>query len=242
MADTGWVLPGTGSLNTSVGTETWETPGGITGIGGAAAVIDWSTGTKSSYYLRASNFGFSIPSGATIDGIEIRYLRSMNSVTDSLETKRIRLVDDSGTVRSTDRAVAGQWPTSPALEAVGGAADLWGESAGFWTPAKINDADFGVVIQAGTVSSGVTPDGEVDYVQIRVHYTESTGTPVSNTASLQWNTTGRASDSLTARWNLIQRISAENTALWHVLALVAAQRELRWHDRAAVRRCSAPRR
>ena len=38
MADTGWVLPGTGSLDTSVGTETWNTPGGITGIGGTAAV------------------------------------------------------------------------------------------------------------------------------------------------------------------------------------------------------------
>ncbi len=183
MVDTGWILPGTGSLDTSIGTETWDTPGSITTIGGTSAVIDWASGTKNSYYLRASNFGFSIPSGATIDGIEVRYLRRENSTTDNLETKRIRLVDDAGTVRTTDRAVAGEWPLSLTLETVGDATDQWGESAGFWTPDKINSSNFGVAIQAGTTGSGTTPDGEVDYVQVRVHYTEATGT-VTKTTSL----------------------------------------------------------
>ena len=61
------------------------------------------------------------------------------------------------------------WALSDALDSFGGAADLWGAS---WTPADINSATFGVQLSA---TSGGAIGASVDYVQITVSYTDSSG-------------------------------------------------------------------
>jgi hypothetical protein len=139
------------------------------------------------------NFGFTstdIPSGATIDGIELVYQRSEGSSTDNVETKALRIVK-GGTISSTNKAIAGEWPTTATNETIGGGAtELWGET---WVDTDIaGNTNFGIAIQAGTIGSGTTPDGFIDYVKMRVHYTASSGRTTSLAATEEEDTLSAA--------------------------------------------------
>ncbi len=64
--------PGTGADDAAIGTRTWSNPGNITSSNNTYATATSSGGGNSTtHYLKATNFGFSIPSGATIDGITV---------------------------------------------------------------------------------------------------------------------------------------------------------------------------
>jgi len=67
-ADEGANSPGTMADDATVGTVAWSNPDRAKSLadGNATAVLS-SLGV--SHYLKATNFGFSIPTGATIDGI-----------------------------------------------------------------------------------------------------------------------------------------------------------------------------
>jgi hypothetical protein len=74
-----------------------------------------------------------------------------------------------GVVGSTNRAIAGAWPTSAlTYQSYGGSSDLWGET---WTPADINASNFGLVL---SVNCADPDDNEdqclVDHFRITVFY------------------------------------------------------------------------
>lgn len=183
MASTGFINPGTVTEDTvtaGAGTDLLDAP--IANIVSTVsdAIVNWSTGVRLSAYYYCDNLGLSVPSGATIDGIEVRINHySEDSATDNLEFIRVSLVDDTATYRTTNKVSGGggEWPTTDTSTTWGGATDTWGESAGFWTATKVNNAAFGAVIQIRTVGggSGTTPDGQLRDLAINVHYTESSG-------------------------------------------------------------------
>jgi hypothetical protein len=118
--------------------------------------------------LRCTNFGFSIPGGATIDGIIVEVERKcdLGAVIDS----GISLVIGGITV-GDDKSSADSWPTSDGTKVYGGSSDLWGDT---WTDSEINDSGFGV--QVGAIDQFAAGDiASVDHVKITVHYTESGG-------------------------------------------------------------------
>jgi hypothetical protein len=113
--------------------------------------------------LNLTNFGFSVPSNNTILGILVEFTGAWQSTnqdtTKSFPTiKSVFLIDDTGTVGSTMPISANsvQWPYLAPFTAGGELADvllgsssyLWGELAGFWTPAKINNSNFGVSVRS----------------------------------------------------------------------------------------------
>jgi hypothetical protein len=62
----------------------------------------------------------------------------------------VKIVKADGTIGSTNKADTGtNWPSSDTYKSYGASNDLWGES---WTPADINDADFGAVLSVTYVS------------------------------------------------------------------------------------------
>lgn len=156
------------------GNVAWSNPGNITSSDNSYATATFSGGTDTGFdYLRATNFGFSIDSGATIDGIEAIFERkdAGGSVTDS----NIYIINGDGSagVGSTNRSAGAQWPTSDTEATFGSSSDSWGET---WTPAKINSSNFGVQIRCSTVSGfGITEVASVDHVKITVYYTEGSG-------------------------------------------------------------------
>lgn len=138
------------------------------------AVMPYSSGgpLTESYQLKATNFGFAIPSGATIDGIVVEIEKKCSNAAYSSKDKTVSLVK-GGSVSGSNKASASVWPTSDTYSTYGGATDLWGLT---WTDANINSSDFGVVLSVqcnATGKSSVTH--YVDHIRITVYYTEGGG-------------------------------------------------------------------
>lgn len=164
MATEGPNSPGTVVSDNSYGNNTWSNPGNAAASDDTRA--DAATFMDSTEYLKATNFGFSIPSGATVDGIEVFIeRRDINNPGGSMDD-RVRIVK-GGTVGSTDKADgATEWPTTDGTATYGSSSDKWGET---WTRTDINATDFGMVL--ASTDGGGSGAPEVDHISITVHYT-----------------------------------------------------------------------
>jgi len=120
-----------------------------------------------SYYLRASNFGFSIPTGATINGIKVEIEQALDTGANAIESA-VRIVKADGSIGTTNKSTGATVPSSDTYVTYGGASDLWGET---WTSTDINDTDFGVVFSV----SGTAGNTLVDHVRITVYYSTTQG-------------------------------------------------------------------
>jgi len=201
LADTaGPSNAGTGADDPAVGTIAWTNPTNIqvAGTPYAIATAVPSQGGKT-HYLKGTNYGFAIPSGATIDGITVTIRRqSSGALSPFIRDSEVKLVK-GGTVQTTNKAVTGtDWALAPAwgTATYGGAADLWGTT---WTAADINAANFGVVLAAANPNptAGRPRDATVDYMQITITYTPAVTIPTTLTVSTASGTYGGTA-SLTA--------------------------------------------
>ncbi|MBK9338507.1 MAG: PKD domain-containing protein [Lewinellaceae bacterium] len=162
---------GTGTNVTGVGTVAWTNPGNIVSDNGSSATASRGTdGTVTTNYLQGTNLGFTIPSGATINGIQVSMNRfaSVSSGSDNVQDNIVRLIK-AGTVTGDNKAVAGNWATATGtVVSYGGASDLWGTT---WTPAQINASNFGAALSANITRDNGIVTGSVDYISITVYYT-----------------------------------------------------------------------
>ncbi len=173
----------TGADLTGVGTVTWATPDNLDSNNNVYATADVAGGgTTITHYLRASNFGFAIPAGSTIDGVTVEIGRfSSGGSSPFIRDYQVKLVNGSATIVGNNKAVtATDWPTTEANATYGGAADNW--SAGL-TAADINDTDFGVVLAVINANTNTNRNrvASVDYIRVTVNYTPDTTKPVVNT-------------------------------------------------------------
>ncbi|MFA6190681.1 MAG: hypothetical protein WC711_04215 [Candidatus Staskawiczbacteria bacterium] len=154
--------PNTIADDAAVGTITWENLNNALLEDGNSAT-NLHAGGSQSHYLKATNFGFAIPAGATINGILISIKREGNTEKDV----DVKIVKSDGTIGATDKADTSIfWPSVLIWKDYGGSNDLWGET---WTTGNINDSDFGVVI---TETSG--PEGgtaKIDNIKTTIYYT-----------------------------------------------------------------------
>ena len=165
------------SAGMGMGTD-WSNAGNITASDNSYATQDHQVGMAMSVgKLKATNFGFSIDSGATIDGIIVTIERKSNNA-NNIEDVDINILngDGSGGVGSTDKSTGAAWPTTEAEATFGGASEKWGET---WTPAKINSSNFGVQIECDGQNGGMftTNTASVDHIEITVHYTLASSDP-----------------------------------------------------------------
>jgi hypothetical protein len=170
MASAGPNSPGTAANNTAVGTVAWGSPDNIKASDNVRALVANEFSAITSNYIQASNFGFSIPTGATIDGILVEIEIRDNAGTGQVYDSAVKIVKADGSVGSTNKASGTAWPDLDTYRSYGSSSDLWGES---WSAENINDSDFGVVMS-------VTIDGffgaaGVDHIRITVTYTEGGG-------------------------------------------------------------------
>jgi hypothetical protein len=149
---------GTGGDDSSIGTGVWSNTGNITADDGSSSTVNVFASTPSQY-LTATNFGFTIPAGATIEGIAIQVKKGGAGATDNA----VRLIK-AGSVQSFDESSGTAWSSSPTYASYGGAADLWG---GTWTPGDINASNFGFAISGQATS---TVGLSVDAITATVYY------------------------------------------------------------------------
>ena len=142
--------PGSGTNNTTFGSEPWVDPNEITTPGSAYATVNLYHLHLISNYLQGTQYGFNIPEGAAIAGIEVVINRSASAHNPSISDNSVRLVK-AGTPAGDDKAVDTPWPTTLETATYGGPLDLWGTT---WTAEQINSTDFGVVLSANRDNNG----------------------------------------------------------------------------------------
>lgn len=178
MASEGPLICGLGEQDDSYGTLGWASPEAI-----EVDDANYAEGTAFSggdtWYLKATEFGFAIPDGATIVGIEATMKVGSSTGGDTCNESVIKIVKSDGTVGSENKSTSAALPADPATAVwdYGGATDLWSES---WSASDINDVDFGVV--ASYSSSLGFP--WVFYMKMTVYYTEGGSSDIKSANDL----------------------------------------------------------
>ena len=157
----------------------WTNPNNIKLNDGNFATVTCATATNSSDLLQGTAFGFSVPSTATIRGIEvdIKGKQTHTGLGDGFPNSAVQLLKAGTLVGNTN------YNTFPraganAFIAFGSSSDLWGST---WVPADINDTNFGASFQA--FFSKASTAWSIDYMQITVTYTDLTGgAPTTSTS------------------------------------------------------------
>lgn len=170
---------GTTADDSSVGTVAWSS---ATSLPATATV----TGAATSHYLKATNFGFAVPSTATIVGILATITRSATGGPGSHYPRdnSVKLVK-GGVIGGTDNAATGTWGSLSTAVAYGGASDLWGQT---WTPVNVNASTFGAAISA--VGDSATNAATISAVAITVYYVPQGSALVAGAASSRLDVIG----------------------------------------------------
>ena len=145
--------------------DAWVDPTNIYSNNAAYASVTAATYDTNDYteVLKATTFGLSVPTTATITGIlvEVKKYCGAGAAKDGV----IQLTKDGAARVGASAATATAWPAAAAILSYGGVADLWGTT---WTPAEVNAATFGVHVAAQATADDT--DVYVDFVRITVYY------------------------------------------------------------------------
>lgn len=159
----------TGSSITGIGNTAWTNTGNVISDNNAYTSASLAGSSAVSNYLRSSNYSFSIPVTATINGIQVTIGRYSDNGNTRIRDNEVRLVK-AGTVTGDNNANAGvNWPTSKAGITYGGVSDLWATA---WSASDINNSNFGVALSVlNATGVGATYNALVDYIEVTVTYT-----------------------------------------------------------------------
>src|SRR5690606_1876727 len=116
MATEGPNSPGS-AVNASAAATPWSTPSNAVASDNSSAVAALAA-LAFSDRLELSQFGFSVPSNATIDGIEVAIERhaSASGIRDNL----VQLIHNGSNVGSSLAVTGTNWPTTDAVAIYGG--------------------------------------------------------------------------------------------------------------------------
>lgn len=175
MASSALSVPGTVTSDSTVGTAAWTATGASLVADLAASDNSWALSAlnnTTSRYLRASNWGFTIPTNAVITGIAVAVEKSRTTAgAPNVVDSRVHLVRRGVIMSSADnKATTTAWTGSDATTTYGSDGDMWGIP---WVAEDINAWDFGFVISA-VETLGVAATARVDLVTITVYYTAGT--------------------------------------------------------------------
>ncbi|MFA6532445.1 MAG: hypothetical protein WCT22_00430 [Patescibacteria group bacterium] len=203
--------PGTTADDATVGSVTWSNPNNSQASDDVYATMSIGFNGRG-HYLKATNFGFSLSSSASINGIVVQIEKKQtNSNGGDAVDNSIKIVKSDGTIGTTEKAdTTTSYPTSDTVITYGSSSDLWGET---WTYSDINNANFGVVFSAAEPWMDVrnTPPQSttvyIDHAKITVYYTLNlpvittpTQTSITaNGATLGGNVTGDGGSAITGR-------------------------------------------
>jgi hypothetical protein len=184
--------PTAGTNNGAPG-EPWALPTLAFEDDGFYALVTSGSESRSDF-LQVSNFGFSIPAGSQIDGVEVmidRLASTANTVTD----RGVLVLNASSGFSPADLASSAFWPTTDSFATYGSDSNLWGMT---WTADDVNDPNFSVLIAANIPGS---VEARVDAILVTVYYTLNS---VPSAAGLQVSPASpNRNDNLTAAYIFI---------------------------------------
>jgi hypothetical protein len=184
MADSGFKNPGTVGTDNSIGSIAWASTDYIK-AGGVTYAYSQATANNSAVitnYIKGTNFGFTIPAGATINGIEFVAFRMVGYYSSSNKTYdyAARIIK-GGSIGATDKKNGTVWSEVGADRTCGSSTELWGET---WTADDINSSDFGVAL-AATIDNSPNQGiyASLNNFRLKVYYTEAAGPAALKTAN-----------------------------------------------------------
>jgi hypothetical protein len=124
--------------------------------------------------LTVSDFGFTIPAGAVIDGIvlEVEKRRNAGGSSGIVEDNGLQIMK-GGMLTGPNKSQYGvDWPLTDAYVSYGSSTDLWGTT---WTAADINASNFGVSLASISYVCGATITTRIDHVRMTIYYSTATG-------------------------------------------------------------------
>lgn len=148
--------PGTATDVAATGTIAWINPNNSKVQDRVFTTFTTLSGitVSKSHLLELTNFGFSIPVGATVNGIQADVVRkqsaagtscALSGASNSMCDNIVSLIDSTGTVTATNKASATAWSNTIGTTTYGGPADPWSLALG---PSDINSSNFGIAIGA----------------------------------------------------------------------------------------------
>lgn len=154
-----------------------------------ASVSSVSLFSQGSDQLKVLAFGFSVPSGATINGIVAEVKRSGGGILD-IHDLLVQMVK-GGTPSGSNKASGTIWPGSLTYASYGANNDLWGET---WNDTDINSGTFGLAVAA----TAFFDSGNIDHIRLTVYYTAGASAPtVTDTSPASGGTAGGTAITLT---------------------------------------------
>lgn len=166
--------------DTTVGTVAWVNASNASTQDDTNATANLNAASQVSHYLKATNFSFNVPSGATISGIVMIIDRSTVGL-GSVKDNSVKIVQ-GGTIGGTEQALAGDWGADTNDYTIyGSPTDLWGLT---WAASDINASTFGVVVSA-KLSTGISPSAGVDHIQLVIYYEPAAGDPDGTDVQMQ---------------------------------------------------------
>jgi hypothetical protein len=149
------------------GTINWTSLSNVRASDNARAAATLA-GVEETRYLKATNFGFSIPSDHSILGIEVKVERREANILGGAKVRdgSVKIVK-GGSISGNEKKKVGEWPTpNDAVATYGGSSDLWGLS---WLFSDINLSTFGIAVSAKEFNLGTTISAQIDQITITVH-------------------------------------------------------------------------
>jgi hypothetical protein len=111
------------------------------------------------------NYGFSIPSGATINGIEVR-LDSWADSTSGSPKQCVEISWNGGQTWTAVKQTSTLSTSSLGSRTLGSSGDKWGRT---WSPADFANGNF--IVRVTNVASSTSRDFRLDWIPVRVSYT-----------------------------------------------------------------------
>jgi hypothetical protein len=133
------------------------------------AFYECPAGDIATGYIFCSNFGFTVPDGATIDSIYV-YAEGRTSPSVWVDSYAGLIVDGSS-LPVADKLSSSTWSTTDGTVQIGGTPSSWGD--GSLTATDINKSNFGVAVRFVPAMFAIV---EIDSVRMLVNYTESGAT------------------------------------------------------------------
>jgi len=152
MASTGATYP------TAYSAATLTNPQNMYGAGTANSI--------GAMYGKYITFGFSIPSGATIDGIEVQYRGKCDF---SVNTAKSTLYYNGQATAAPTTYTTTAFGSSYSIKTVGGPTTTWGRT---WADTDFSDANFAI-----RYDSKAGDFGYMDWLTVNVYYTVAATTP-----------------------------------------------------------------
>jgi hypothetical protein len=159
------------NYSTSGSGASWGNLGGVIAIDNSPAYVDLAQyPTCNNFMCYRSNiasfsgFGFTVPTNATVTGVELNVMQRVSSPGGGIHDSVLTLAINSVSI-GNDYASPINWFDTPQTVTYGSSTDTWGNTL---TPTQVNDPSFGILYQL--TNSNYDQPASVDYMTMTIHY------------------------------------------------------------------------